>query len=259
MAGLSCGDVSDLSTDYHRSWAGARACGGNDPRPACTAFGDRDRSGGANAAFARPRRSRQHRPVPCRRRLPGRSDQACGQGQAQRSTPDLDELKRLLVEEQGEIRGVRDRRSARDRELELAEAVEELRALAVRLGQQWSIDCQVSANGERRVDPDPASARSPAIAPRSGRQCRPPRRRRPHRRRRSRSTTDQLAAQCRRQWFGFSDRQWRARRSNPGRSRSGSSAPTARCRLVSKPGSTNILIITASCRSSPRDPSPACR
>jgi signal transduction histidine kinase len=58
---------------------------------------------------------------------------------------DLKELKRLLIEEQGEIRAfimaVR-----RDRELELAEAVEELKTLARRLGQQWSVDCRVDAS-----------------------------------------------------------------------------------------------------------------
>ena len=60
---------------------------------------------------------------------------------------DLDELKRLFVEEQGEIRGfVMALRQHRD--LELAEAVAELRALAERLGQQWSVDCRVSADGD---------------------------------------------------------------------------------------------------------------
>ena len=60
---------------------------------------------------------------------------------------DLDELKRLFVEEQSEIRGfVMALRQHRD--LELAEAVAELRVLADRLGQQWSIDCRVSAEGE---------------------------------------------------------------------------------------------------------------
>jgi signal transduction histidine kinase len=60
---------------------------------------------------------------------------------------DLDELKRLLVEEQGEIRGfVMALRQHRD--LELAEAVAELRSLANRLAQQWSVDCRVSAEGD---------------------------------------------------------------------------------------------------------------
>ncbi len=60
---------------------------------------------------------------------------------------DLDELKRLFVEEQGEIRGfVMALRQHRD--LELAEAVAELRVLAERLGQQWSVDCRVSAGGD---------------------------------------------------------------------------------------------------------------
>jgi signal transduction histidine kinase len=60
--------------------------------------------------------------------------------------PDLDELKRLLVEEQAEIRGFL-LALRRDRELELSDAVAELRALAERLGQQWSVDCSVTANG----------------------------------------------------------------------------------------------------------------
>ena len=61
--------------------------------------------------------------------------------------PELKELKRLLIEEQGEVRAfilaVR-----RERELELAEAVGELKALARRLGQQWSVDCRVKASEE---------------------------------------------------------------------------------------------------------------
>ena len=61
--------------------------------------------------------------------------------------PELDELKRLLVEEQGEIRGfVLALRRGRD--VELAESVVELRALAERLSQQWSVDCQIRAEGE---------------------------------------------------------------------------------------------------------------
>lgn len=60
---------------------------------------------------------------------------------------DLQELKDLLIEEQAEIRlfvsALR-----RDRELELAEAVEDLRALALRLGRQWSVDCQVRSSGD---------------------------------------------------------------------------------------------------------------
>ena len=57
---------------------------------------------------------------------------------------ELDELKRLLVEEQGEIRGFL-LALRRDRELELAEAVAELRLLAERLSQQWSVDCHITA------------------------------------------------------------------------------------------------------------------
>jgi len=61
---------------------------------------------------------------------------------------ELDELKRLLVEEQGEIRGFL-LALRRDRELELADAVAELRALAGRLSQQWSVECSVSADDDR--------------------------------------------------------------------------------------------------------------
>jgi signal transduction histidine kinase len=61
---------------------------------------------------------------------------------------DLDELKQLLVEEQGEIRGFL-LALRRDRELELADAVAELRALAERLSQQWSVDCSVTADGDK--------------------------------------------------------------------------------------------------------------
>jgi signal transduction histidine kinase len=56
---------------------------------------------------------------------------------------DLTELKRLLVEEQTEIRSFV-AALRRDREIELTEVVQDLRALAVRLSQQWSIDCKVS-------------------------------------------------------------------------------------------------------------------
>jgi signal transduction histidine kinase len=60
---------------------------------------------------------------------------------------DLKELKRLLIEEQVEIRAFVSA-LRRDRELELAEAVEELKTLAVRLGQQWSVDCRVDATND---------------------------------------------------------------------------------------------------------------
>ncbi|WP_155263480.1 sensor histidine kinase [Sphingomonas segetis] len=57
---------------------------------------------------------------------------------------DLKELKRLLIEEQSEIRAFVSA-LRRDRELELTEAVDELRTLARRLGRQWSVDCRVDA------------------------------------------------------------------------------------------------------------------
>ena len=60
---------------------------------------------------------------------------------------DLAELKRLLIEEQGEIRSFVSA-LRQDRELELAEAVEELKSLARRLAQQWSVDCRVDATND---------------------------------------------------------------------------------------------------------------
>jgi len=65
---------------------------------------------------------------------------------------DLDDLKRLLVEEQGELRGFVSA-LRRDREVDLAEAVAELRVLADRLSHQWSVECRVSANGETAAIP----------------------------------------------------------------------------------------------------------
>ena len=58
---------------------------------------------------------------------------------------DLKELKRLLIEEQAEIRTFVSA-LRRDRELELSEAVSELKSLAERLGQQWSVECRVEAS-----------------------------------------------------------------------------------------------------------------
>ena len=65
---------------------------------------------------------------------------------------DLDELKRLFVEEQGEIRGFL-MALRRDREVELADTVAELRALAQRLSQQWSVACNVTAESEEASIP----------------------------------------------------------------------------------------------------------
>lgn len=64
----------------------------------------------------------------------------------------LKELKELLVDEQREIRGfVNALRS--ERELALAEAVEELQSLARRLGQHWAIKCDVATKGEEALIP----------------------------------------------------------------------------------------------------------
>lgn len=65
---------------------------------------------------------------------------------------DLSELKRLLVEEQTEIRSFVSA-LRRDRVIDLAEAVEDLRALALRLSQQWSIDCKVSTKAKEAAIP----------------------------------------------------------------------------------------------------------
>jgi len=65
---------------------------------------------------------------------------------------DLDVLKRLLVEEQGELRGFVTA-LRRDHELDLADALAELRSLAERLGRQWSVECRLRANGERASIP----------------------------------------------------------------------------------------------------------
>jgi signal transduction histidine kinase len=65
---------------------------------------------------------------------------------------DLKDLKGLLVEEQREIRGFVTA-LRRDRELQLAESVDELRALAARLGQQWSVKCSIRANGKQAPIP----------------------------------------------------------------------------------------------------------
>ena len=65
---------------------------------------------------------------------------------------ELEELKRLLLEEQGEVRGFVTA-LRRDREVELAEAVAELRALAERLSQQWSVVCRIAANGDEASIP----------------------------------------------------------------------------------------------------------
>jgi signal transduction histidine kinase len=60
---------------------------------------------------------------------------------------DLQELKRLIGDEQRDIRGFVSA-LRRDRELGLDEAIDELRSLALRLGQQWSVKCRVSATGD---------------------------------------------------------------------------------------------------------------
>jgi signal transduction histidine kinase len=65
---------------------------------------------------------------------------------------DLTELKRLLVEEQTEIRSFVSA-LRRDRPIELAEVVADLRALAMRLSQQWSIECNVSTVSKEAAIP----------------------------------------------------------------------------------------------------------
>jgi signal transduction histidine kinase len=65
---------------------------------------------------------------------------------------DLQDLKGLMVEEQRDIRAFLVA-LRRNRELELGESVEELRTLAARLGQQWSVKCNVQAKGEEAQIP----------------------------------------------------------------------------------------------------------
>lgn len=65
---------------------------------------------------------------------------------------ELKDLKELLVDEQREIRGfVNALRS--DREMALAEAVDELRGLATRLGQHWAVKCEVATRGDGALIP----------------------------------------------------------------------------------------------------------
>jgi signal transduction histidine kinase len=65
---------------------------------------------------------------------------------------DLTDLKRLLVEEQTEIRSFVDA-LRRDRAIELDVVVEDLRTLAVRLSQQWSIDCKLTSEAKEAAIP----------------------------------------------------------------------------------------------------------
>jgi len=65
---------------------------------------------------------------------------------------DLADLKGLLVEEQRDLRGFVTA-LRRDRELKLEESLDELRALAARLGLQWSVKCSVRSNGKQAPIP----------------------------------------------------------------------------------------------------------
>jgi signal transduction histidine kinase len=65
---------------------------------------------------------------------------------------DLTDLKRLLVEEQTEIRSFVDA-LRRDHAIELDVVVEDLRALAVKLSQQWSIDCKLTSEAKKATIP----------------------------------------------------------------------------------------------------------
>lgn len=70
-----------------------------------------------------------------------------GSATEEQKQSDLRELKRLLIEEQGEIRALVSA-LRRDRELQLAESVEELKTLAMRLGRQWSVACEVKTSND---------------------------------------------------------------------------------------------------------------
>lgn len=65
---------------------------------------------------------------------------------------ELDILKRLLIEEQGELRGFVTA-LRRDRELEVSEALADLHSLADRLSQQWSVDCRIKASAAKGAIP----------------------------------------------------------------------------------------------------------
>jgi len=65
---------------------------------------------------------------------------------------DLGDLKGLLVEEQRDLRGFVTA-LRREREFKLEESLDELRALAARLGLQWSVKCSVKSNGEQAPIP----------------------------------------------------------------------------------------------------------
>jgi signal transduction histidine kinase len=65
---------------------------------------------------------------------------------------ELDELKRLLVEEQGELRGFIAALRG-DREIALGDALADLRALAERLSNQWAVVCRVATDGSRASIP----------------------------------------------------------------------------------------------------------
>ena len=75
-----------------------------------------------------------------------------GSAPGTQAVSDLKELKALLIEEQGEVRAFVSA-LRRDREFELTEAVEDLKLLAHRLEQQWSIDCRVDGGTGRASIP----------------------------------------------------------------------------------------------------------
>ena len=140
---------------------------------------------------------------------------------------ELDELKRLLVEEQGEVRGFV-LALRRGRELELAEAAAELRALAERLSQQWSVKCQVRPMRDGAQSPSGFSSicsnccvrRWPTQFATAARTISSRARRRQGQLSLRSRTTARVSHGQRRE------------RSNPGRSRNVSSAPTARSASV---------------------------
>ena len=90
---------------------------------------------------------------------------------------DLDELKRLLVEEQGELRGFVTA-LRRDPSSSLAKPSPSCARWPSVSSQQWSVDCRISANGETAAIPIRLQLDLQQLLTGSGGECRSPRRRR---------------------------------------------------------------------------------
>ena len=173
-------DIPESVGRLYRPRARARPGRGLDARPLGAGLGDRGKRRRPDPPVARPRRSRQHRPVPRRRCRSASRRSRARRGRASKVDADLTSSSGCWSRSRREIRSFVSA-LRRDREFELDEVVEDLRALAVRLSQQWSIDCTISTAHEEAADSHPTASRPPAIAARGGRQRGSPRRRRPGR------------------------------------------------------------------------------